>query len=377
MTDKRQIRLLLGGGFLCILAATVMGAPAACAQDGDPQSQRQILFDGQAQVPAGKRYLVTFTTRSNFRNARIAGSVRAQGGTGNDIRVVVVKGQSLVYDSGRLRSVVMSVDCSEPGQYVLIFDNSFSLVSPKIVAGTISFVHWGVDSEQNEADTEEAVTHFKEAFRIMQRLYAALKADERVWGTTQLFAVPAIRLSNESSINAAANWSTNSIQVNRGLFRLTDRAGDKGEDVLAATLAHEMSHIFYRHPGHGSSGSGVKGLFDELRGITPLDRVQEKQADILGIRVACQAGFDPQGMLILMRVFVQLDSSASSFTKDHPAPVERYNYLREEAAKCEGVQSRERPALPAPAFLGFGRPRTSRPLPADSCTSRRARGGLS
>jgi predicted Zn-dependent protease len=71
----------------------------------------------------------------------------------------------------------------------------------------------------------------------------------------------------------------------------------------------------------------MKGLFDELRGITALDRVQEKEADILGIRVACQAGFDPQGMLILMRVFAQLDSSASSFMKNHPAAAERYNYL--------------------------------------------------
>jgi len=35
--------------------------------------------------------------------------------------------------------------------------------------------------------------------------------------------------------------------------------------------------------------------------VTALDRVQETEADILGIRVACQAGFDPQGMLILMR----------------------------------------------------------------------------
>src|ERR1035438_4540290 len=87
----------------------------------------EVLFNGQVQVPPGKRYQLTFTTRSNFKNARIAGNLQAQGGTGNDIRVVVVKGQSLVYDSGRRRSVVMSVDFSEPGQYVLMFDNTFSL----------------------------------------------------------------------------------------------------------------------------------------------------------------------------------------------------------------------------------------------------------
>ncbi len=63
--------------------------------------------------------------------------------------------------------------------------------------------------------------------------------------------------------------------MNRGLFWLTDRAGEKGEDVLAAALAHEMSHIFYRHPGYGSSGQGLKGLFDEL------DRVQERKPTFL------------------------------------------------------------------------------------------------
>ena len=327
-----------------MLAVIAAGVPSVQAQDDDPQRQQQVLFNGQVQVPPGKRYQLTFTTRSNFRNARIAGNVQAQGGTGNDIRVFVVKGQSLVYDSGQRRSVVMSVDFSEPGQYVLVFDNSFSLVSPKIVSGMISLVHWGMNAEQNEADKQEAIAHYTQASGIMQRLYAALKADERVWGTTQLFGVPVIRLNNEISINAAANWTTNSIQVNRGLFRLTDRAGDKGEDVLAATLAHEMGHIFYRHPGYGSSGQGVKGLFDELRGITALDRVQETEADILGIRVACQAGFDPQGMLILMRVFAQLDSSASSFMKNHPAAVERYNYLQGEAAKCQSLQTRQNPA---------------------------------
>jgi hypothetical protein len=334
----------LRGGLLCVLAALVASVPGLRAQDDDPQRQQQVLFNGQVQVPPGKRYQLTFTTRSNFRNARIAGNVQAQGGTGNDIRVFVVKGQSLVYDSGRRRSVVMSVDFSEPGQYVLVFDNSFSVVSPKLVAGMISLVHWGVNAEQNEADKQEAIAHYTQASGIMQRLYAALKANERDWGTSQLFAVPTIRLNNEISINAAANWTTNSIQVNRGLFRLTDRAGEKGEDVLAATLAHEMGHIFYRHPGYGSSGQGVKGLFDELRGVTALDRVQETEADILGIRVACQAGYDPQGMLILMRVFAQLDSSASSFMKNHPAAVERYNYLQSEAAKCQAFQSRRNPA---------------------------------
>jgi hypothetical protein len=329
-------------GVIYAIAALAVAISSTIAQDDDPTRQQEILFNGQVQVPAGKRYQLTFTTRSNFRNARIAGNVRALGGSGNDIRVFVVKGQSLVYDSGRRRSVVMSVDFSEPGQYALVFDNTFSLVSPKIVDGTISLVHWGIDAQKNEADKEEAVAHYTRATEVIRRLYAAAKADERVWGTTQLSGPPAIRLVNDNSINARADWTQNTIYLNRGLDRLVDKAGDKGDDVLAATLAHEMGHIFYRHPAYGS-GPGVKGLFDELKGVTALDRSQEKEADIFGIRMACHGGFDPQGMLILMRVFAQLDGGAGSFMRNHPTGIERYNYLQGEASRCQVFQNQQRP----------------------------------
>jgi hypothetical protein len=177
----------------------------------------------------------------------------------------------------------------------------------------------------------------------MQKLYLALKADEQVWGTTQLFALPVIRPNGDHSINASGDFSTNSINVKRGLFDFADRAGTKGDDVLAAALSHELSHIFYRHSTR--SGAGLNGLFDELRGVTDLDRVQEQEADILGIRVACQAGFDPDGMLILVREIAAIDGTASSFMRNHPSGIERLNYLRGEAAKCQALQSqlRQRP----------------------------------
>jgi len=78
-----------------------------------------------------------------------------------------------------------------------------------------------------------------------------------------------------------------------------------------------------------------------LRGVTALDRVQEKEADVLGIRVACQAGFDPQGMLILMRAFGQADGRANSFMTNHPSAVERRNYLQGEAENCLSRQGAE------------------------------------
>jgi peptidyl-prolyl cis-trans isomerase A (cyclophilin A) len=281
--------------------------------------------------------LFSFTTKSDNRNCRIAGNVVAAGGAGNDIRVMIAKENSTVYDSGRRRTVVLSVDCSEAGQYVLIFDNTFSLVSPKVVSGKISMVHWGVDEARNAKDREDATRRYGQASSILKTLFATLKRDEQVLGTDQLSALPNIRLDNDPSANARANWGTNTITINKGLFQLAERV-NKSQDVLATVIAHELSHIFYRHPGYGS-GPGLKGLLDELQGVTALDRVQEKEADILGLRVACQAGFDPDGMLILMRTFAETDRTASSFLKNHPSAIERFNYLQSEVAKCQGQQN--------------------------------------
>jgi hypothetical protein len=313
----------------------------AQATDFDSGRNEQILFDTEVQVLPGEQYRLPFTTNSNFRRARIAGSVQAVGGAANDIRVLVAHGRSIVFDSGRRRTVVLSVDYSEPGEYTLIFDNRFSLLSPKVVSGKISLVHWGIDAERDAADLQARAKNYSQASRIMQKLYSTLKTDEQVWATSQLSALPTIQLNNDRSVNAWGNWVTNSIQANRGVFDLSDNAGAKGDAVIAAVLAHELSHIFYRHSGYGS-GQGVKGLLDELQGVTALDRVQEKEADVLGIRVVCQAGFDPDGMLILMRAFAALDGRANSFMRNHPTGIERLSYLQLEAAKCRypvGVQT--------------------------------------
>jgi hypothetical protein len=334
--------------------------PVCQAQDDE---HRDSLFSGSVPVPAGKRYVSSFTTRTNYRHARIAGNVQAQGGSGNDIRVLVLKGQGIVYDSGRRRSVVLSVDCSEPGSYTLVFDNSFSVVSPKVVTGTISLVHWGVDTAQNALDAQANAMHYQQATAIVQRLYAALKADERSWGTTQLVGVPHLIFRPDPTVNAAASWMTNTIYVNRGLCTLADKAGEKGQDILAGSLAHELGHIFYRHPGYGSSGPSIKGLLDELQGVTALDRTQEKEADLFGMRLACQAGFDPQGRLLLMRLFAQQDRTADSFMKNHPSGIERYNYLLAEAARCTDFQQR---TAPLRTTTDTGTTAASTPTPSDT-----------
>lgn len=330
---RSSLRTVCRISLVCFIAAIFLPIGSVSAQLSDSERQEQFIFNGQVSVGPGRQHQISFATRTNFRNGRIAGSVQARGGSGNDIRVMVVKDRKVVFDSGQKRSVVVSVDISEPGQYTLVFDNSFSLLSSKTVAGRISFVNWGVDVEKNAAENAQAQDRYRSAVAILARIYEALKMDERVWGTSQMFAQPRITINNDRTINAAA-MPNNIIGINRGFFDFTDTVGERGEDVLAAVLAHELSHLFFRHPGYGT-GQGLKSIFDELRGVSALDRAQEQEADVLGTRLMCQAGFDPQGVLILMTKFIEMDPTASNFARTHPIGKDRYKYLQGEVLKCE------------------------------------------
>ena len=196
---------------LCAAAAGPSHLAIAQAPGAVTELRSDPVFTGQVEVPAGKKYVRSLPSAAHFTYARIAGSIQASGGQGNDIRVVVLKDLSVVFDSGRRRSVVLSADFSQPGQYTLVFDNSFSRVSPKFVSGTISIVHSGIDIARTEAERQADVAHYQQATSTIARLYVALKADEQVWGTTQMSEAPRILLRPDATINAFASWATNTI----------------------------------------------------------------------------------------------------------------------------------------------------------------------
>ena len=115
----------------------------------------------------------------------------------------------------------------------------------------------------------------------------------------------------------------------------TQMPGQEASAILAALLGHELSHLFFKHPGHGRR----QGILGELVGSMDLDRMQEKEADLLGLRVGCEAGLEPEGMLALMSLFAKLDPRTSSFMSNHPAAIERLNYLQSEVAECPRTQA--------------------------------------
>jgi TonB family protein len=102
--------------------------------------------------------------------------------------------------------------------------------------------------------------------------------------------------------------------------------------------------------------------------------MEEKEADLLGIQLACDAGYDPTGSLILMQRFAK-EGSNIEFLSTHPSPLNREEYLR--AAAMASLKPHSEPTkttsgVTAPEIL-------YRSTPAYTAEARRAniRGAVS
>lgn len=160
-------------------------------------------------------------------------------------------------------------------------------------------------------------------------------------------------IANDRTLNAGAIWPKRLIILNRGTMEFIESMPPhEGDDVLAGVLAHELGHIFYRHAfgneqqkaeeavvAGGAGALMIHPLVGLVVGALALDqnrrydRMQESEADLFGVRVACAAGFDPSGLLTFMAKLSEMDPSLVSSLRDHPAPKERIGYLRNEVGK--------------------------------------------
>src|SRR5439155_7204512 len=207
----------------------------------------------------GKANYFQFKIPSYFRDGRIAGNALAAGGSGNDIRVLILTEQQfqvwtrsprpeVLYDSGQRRSVVLSVPASDPGTYYVVFDNRFSALSAKNVQADIRFVHEGVDTARADEVKRQATERDRRIGGILGKLVVKLRAGEKQLGTHQIQTPIYIGVLDDPSLNAAAMWQKRTIIVTRGTMDLVEAMpGNEGDEVLAGLLAHELSHIFYRH----------------------------------------------------------------------------------------------------------------------------------
>jgi len=281
-------------------------------------------------IPAGKSIQKCVRTESFRQRARIAGSLQFRGGSNNDVRVLVTRDSAVVYDSGKRRSVVLSIDSSEPGEYCVILDNRFSLVSAKEAFGQVHIVDWGIDKERTEFDRDQQQNRLQLARTLLDRLYIQLTNLESSLGTIQIQSKPVVELERNRDPNASAAFWTNRIIVNTGLFEIAEAQGNLSDDTIAGVIGHELGHIFYRHYTDGKPRS----VWDEWRGAHEINRSQEREADRLGVHLACLAGFDPRGHYYFAKSVAERNGPRGEFGSTHPSTAQRLADLQTLASRC-------------------------------------------
>jgi hypothetical protein len=124
-------------------------------------------------------------------------------------------------------------------------------------------------------------------------------------------------------------------------------------------MGHEMSHVILRHStcnltkqkkrsvwyglgqmgaavalgGYGGAapaqGIGMASNLDFLR----MSRDDEKQADLLGVQIAHDAGYDPRGLPQFFEIIqAKYGDGSAQFLSDHPSPGNRTDYVNHELA---------------------------------------------
>lgn len=183
------------------------------------------------RVDAAKANYFQFKLPSYFRDGRIAGNALATGGAGNDIRVLILTEQQFqvwtrsprpeaLYDSGQRRSVVLRVPVSNPGTYYVVFDNRFSVLSPKNVEADIRFVHRGVDTGRAEEVKRQATEREQQIGGTLGKLVVKLREAEKQLGTHQIQTPINIGVVDDPTLNAGAIWQRRVIVVTRGTMEL-------------------------------------------------------------------------------------------------------------------------------------------------------------
>jgi beta-barrel assembly-enhancing protease len=147
------------------------------------------------------------------------------------------------------------------------------------------------------------------------------------------------------------------------------------EAQLAGVMAHELSHVVMRHStcnmtkqqsvgtwaglgqlgasillGNGALGSVASqgiGMATGL-GFLRMSRDYEKQADLLGVRLLHDAGYDPRGLpQFFETIQAKYGEGGAQIFSDHPNPGNRTQYVNAEIAT---LPPRENPKVTSPEF---------------------------
>lgn len=158
------------------------------------------------------------------------------------------------------------------------------------------------------------------------------------------------------------------IGVHSGILKVA-----KNEDQLATVIGHEIGHVQAHHSAErlsqqfaaqgallvggvlaASSDSPQKGLAVGALGagltygvLMPFSRTQESEADMIGLRLMAEAGFDPDESVKLWENMAAVDKSKTpEFLSTHPSDQNRMSALNralpmaEEDARAARAQGR-------------------------------------
>ena len=173
-----------------------------------------------------------------------------------------------------------------------------------------------------------------------------------------------VRVFEEPSANAFA-LPGGRIGVHTGLLQVA-----QGQDQLATVLGHEVSHVLAGHanervstqqltavglslaqvaadptnPLHGQL-LGALGMGAQVGIVLPYSRIHESEADLHGLDLMAQAGFDPRESVPLWQnMGAGGGERPPEFLSTHPSPDTRIDDLRERIPAAIAVRERARAA---------------------------------
>jgi predicted Zn-dependent protease len=193
---------------------------------------------------------------------------------------------------------------------------------------------------------------------VVRALTTALPGNRGMWE---------VQLFDDPNPNAFA-LPGGKVGVNTGMFNVA-----RTQDQLAGVIAHEIAHVVSEHAGErvsqqmaagigmeainayaGSRTSprntqllmGALGLGAQLGVLLPYSRVHEGEADVLGQQYMANAGFDPNGAVVLWQNMIAASKAGRppQLLSTHPDPANR---VRELAARAPTLQDEYRAARAA------------------------------
>ena len=155
----------------------------------------------------------------------------------------------------------------------------------------------------------------------------------------------------------------------------------RDQDRLAAVIAHEVAHVLARHGNERLSTElaargllqlaalligaeadvgdelllGALGLGAQYGVLLPFSRVQESEADIVGLELMAAAGFDPRGAVLLWQdMRGATGGQPPEFLSTHPSHGSRIEDLQARMASVLPIMQRARDSGRRPACDASG-----------------------